>query len=112
MSRFRNAVCLLLCYALIGPLFWGCATSPKDPSRQEREKREAEKRRKEWFKNADGKPVSEQRSIEHELLTEEPSALSDRKKPENPYPIYTDREKTEEPPVTPPEERFDGREAA
>ena len=110
MSRFRNAVCLLLCYALIGPLFWGCATSPKDPSRQEREKREAEKRRKEWFKNADGKPISEQRSIEHELLTEEPSALSDRKKPENPYPIYTDREKTEEPPVTPPEERFDGRE--
>ena len=110
MSRFRNAVCLLLCYALIGPLFWGCATSPKDPSRQEREKREAEKRRKEWFRNADGKPISEQRSIEHELLTEEPSALSDRKKPENPYPIYTDREKTEEPPVTPPEERFDGRE--
>ncbi len=110
MSRFRNAVCLLLCYALIGPLFWGCATSPKDPSRQEREKREAEKRRKEWFRNADGKPISEQRSIEHELLTEEPSALSDRKKPENPYPIYTEREKTEEPPVTPPEERFDGRE--
>ena len=71
---------------------------------------EAEKRRKEWFKNADGKPISEQRSIEHELLTEEPSALSDRKKPENPYPIYTEREKTEEPPVTLPEERFDGRE--
>ena len=110
MSRFRNAVCLLLCYALIGPLFWGCATSPKDSSEQEREKREAEKRRKEWFKNADGKPISEQRSIEHELLTEDSSALSDRKKPENPYPIYTDREKTEEPPVTPPEERFDGRE--
>ena len=110
MSRFRNAVCLLLCSALIGPLFWGCATSKKDPSKQEQEKREAEKRRKEWFKNADGKPVSEQRSIEHELLTEEPSALSDRKKPENPYPIYTEREKTEEPPVTPPEERFDGRE--
>ena len=110
MSRFRNAVCLLLCYALIGPLFWGCATSPKDPSRQEREKREAEKRRKEWFRNADGKPISEQRSIEHELLTEDSSALSDRKKPENPYPIYTEREKTEEPPVTPPEERFDGRE--
>ena len=110
MSRFRNAVCLLLCSALIGPLFWGCATSKKDPSRQEQEKREAEKRRKEWFKNADGKPISEQRSIEHELLTEEPSALSDRKKPENPYPIYTEREKTEEPPVTPPEERFDGRE--
>ena len=110
MSRFRNAVCLLLCSALIGPLFWGCATSKKDPSRQEQEKREAEKRRKEWFKNADGKPISEQRSIEHELLTEEPSALSDRKKPENPYPIYTDREKTEEPPVTLPEERFDGRE--
>lgn len=110
MSRFRNAVCLLLCYALIGPLFWGCATSPKDSSEQEREKREAEKRRKEWFRNADGKPISEQRSIEHELLTEEPSALSDRKKPENPYPIYTEREKTEEPPVTPPEERFDGRE--
>ena len=110
MSRFRNAVCLLLCSALIGPLFWGCATSKKDPSRQEQEKREAEKRRKEWFKNADGKPISEQRSIEHELLTEEPSALSDRKKPENPYPIYTEREKTEEPPVTLPEERFDGRE--
>ena len=110
MSRFRNAVCLLLCYALIGPLFWGCAASPKDSSEQEREKREAEKRRKEWFRNADGKPISEQRSIEHELLTEEPSALSDRKKPENPYPIYTEREKTEEPPVTPPEERFDGRE--
>ncbi|WP_302453486.1 secretin N-terminal domain-containing protein [Victivallis vadensis] len=110
MSRCRNAVWLLLCYALIGPLFWGCATSKKDPSKQEQEKREAEKRRKEWFKNADGKPVSEQRSIEHELLTEEPSALSDRKKPENPYPIYTDREKTEEPPVAPPEERFDGRE--
>lgn len=110
MSRFRNAVCLLLCSALIGPLFWGCATSKKDPSKQEQEKREAEKRRKEWFRNADGKPISEQRSIEHELLTEEPSALSDRKKPENPYPIYTEREKTEEPPVTPPEERFDGRE--
>ena len=110
MSRFRNAVCLLLCYALIGPLFWGCATSPKDSSEQEREKREAEKRRKEWFRNADGKPISEQRSIEHELLTEDSSALSDRKKPENPYPIYTDREKTEEPPVTLPEERFDGRE--
>ena len=110
MSRFRNAVCLLLCYALIGPLFWGCATSKKALPKQEQEKREAEKRRKEWFKNADGKPISEQRSIEHELLTEEPSTLSDRKKPENPYPIYTDREKTEEPPVTPPEERFDGRE--
>ena len=110
MSRFRNAVCLLLCSALIGPLFWGCATSKKDPSKQEQEKREAEKRRKEWFKNADGKPISEQRSIEHELLTEDPSALSDRKKPENPYPIYTEREKTEEPPVTPPEECFDGRE--
>ena len=110
MSRFRNAVCLLLCSALIGPLFWGCATSKKALPKQEQEKREAEKRRKEWFKNADGKPISEQRSIEHELLTEEPSTLSDRKKPENPYPIYTDREKTEEPPVTPPEERFDGRE--
>ena len=110
MSRFRNAVCLLLCSALIGPLFWGCATSKKALPKQEQEKREAEKRRKEWFKNADGKPISEQRSIEHELLTEEPSALSDRKKPENPYPIYTDREKTEEPPVTLPEERFDGRE--
>ena len=110
MSRFRNAVCLLLCYALIGPLFWGCATSKKALPKQEQEKREAEKRRKEWFKNADGKPISEQRSIEHELLTEEPSALSDRKKPENPYPIYTEREKTEEPPVTPPKERFDGRE--
>lgn len=109
MSRFRNAVCLLLCSALIGPLFWGCATSKKALPKQEQEKREAEKRRKEWFKNADGKPISEQRSIEHELLTEEPSTLSDRKKPENPYPIYTDREKTEEPPVTPPEERFDGR---
>ena len=35
MSRFRNAVCLLLCSALIGPLFWGCATSKKDPSKQE-----------------------------------------------------------------------------
>ena len=110
MSRFRNAVCLLLCSALIGPLFWGCATSKKALPKQEQEKREAEKRRKEWFRNADGKPISEQRSIEHELLTEEPSTLSDRKKPENPYPIYTDREKTEEPPVTPPEERFDGRE--
>lgn len=110
MSRFRNAVCLLLCSALIGPLFWGCATSKKALPKQEQEKREAEKRRKEWFKNADGKPISEQRSIEHELLTEEPSTLSDRKKPENPYPIYTEREKTEEPPVTPPEERFDGRE--
>ena len=110
MSRFRNAVCLLLCSALIGPLFWGCATSKKALPKQEQEKREAEKRRKEWFKNADGKPISEQRSIEHELLTEEPSTLSDRKMPENPYPIYTDREKTEEPPVTPPEERFDGRE--
>lgn len=110
MSRFRNAVRLALCSATLASLIWGCATSKKDPSEQEREKREAEKRRKEWFKNADGKPISEQRSIEHELLTEEPSALSDRKKPENPYPIYTDREKTEEPPVTPPEERFDGRE--
>lgn len=66
---------------LLASLIWGCATSKKDPSEQEREKREAEKRRKEWFKNADGKPISEQRSIEHELLTEEPSALSDRKKP-------------------------------
>ena len=88
MSRFRNAVCLLLCSALIGPLFWGCATSKKALPKQEQEKREAEKRRKEWFKNADGKPISEQRSIEHELLTEDPSALPQREKPENPYPIY------------------------
>lgn len=110
MSRFRNAVCLLLCFALVGSLSGGCAAFKKDLLKQEQEKREAEKRRKEWFKNADGKPISEQRSIEHELLTEEPSTLSDRKKPENPYPIYTDHEKAEEPSVAPPEECFDDQE--
>ena len=110
MSRFRNAVCLLLCSMLIGPLFWGCATPEEDPSSLEQERREAEKRRKKWFENADGKPISEQRSIEHELLTEEPSTLSDPKKPENPYPIYTDCETAEKPSATPSDGRFDGRE--
>ena len=79
-------------YVMYSALFivflWGCAAPQKDPAKLKREKTEAENRRNDWFKNAAGKPISQQRSIETELLTEEPSTLSQSEKKENPYPIY------------------------
>ena len=94
MNRFRKLICLSLSLTVFAMFLGGCSTPKKDPAEREREEREARARRQEWFKNAAGKPISEQRSIETELLTEDPAALSEREKPSNPYPIYRENPQT------------------
>ena len=104
MNRFRNLICLSLSLTVFAMFLGGCSTPKKDPAEREKEEREARARRQEWFKNAAGKPISEQRSIETELLTEDPAALPEREKPSNPYPIYREDPQTvsseEEPKTT------------
>ncbi len=102
MKRIGNLILHIPAVAVFTLYLWGCAAPEPDPASLEREKLETEARRKEWFKNAAGKPVPAQRSIETELLTEAASSLPEREGQENPYPIYRDSSGTESETVSDP----------
>ena len=96
MNVLRNAHWMCLCMGLSMLFPGGCVCPAENPAEQAREQQEAALRRQAWFQNAAGKPVSEQRSIETELLTGDSTPSAPRQTPENPYPIY--REPPSEPP--------------
>lgn len=112
MNPFRTGKIALLCPLAAVFFFWGCASSDDAAEAKEREKEKAEARtrREQWFQDARGNPIPDQRPISNEWLAEPETPRELRTPESNPYPIYSaDREFSSGGEAL-PAERFDSKE--
>lgn len=112
MNPFRSGKTALLCPLAAAFFFWGCAGPDEaaEAKEREKEKAEAQTRREQWFRDARGNPIPDQRPIGTEWLAEPETPRELRTPESNPYPIYSaDRELSADG-ETLPAERFDSKE--
>jgi len=112
VNPFRSGKTALLCPLAAAFFFWGCAGPDEaaEAKEREKEKAEAQTRREQWFRDARGNPIPDQRPIGTEWLAEPETPRELRTPESNPYPIYSaDRELSADG-ETLPAERFDSKE--
>ena len=86
-AAFTAFVCLIF-------ILSACKSVDPEKEKLAKELEKAEKeRRDQWFQDTDGKKIAPERDMVEEMLKSSPFKLNTGKKPENPYPIYTAKDK-------------------